>query len=274
MESPCVSPKTGTPLWIREGNSCNRHITSKRVHSDCTTNCPGYLAIHQSDANVRAPDASNDALTQFIPTLVEGNRYNNTHLAYLLGMTVTELMHIHGKGESETTNNDVEMTDDSRRARTQDVDREEEGSEFEDEDGNDCMGLSASQRDDYMEIDDGPGPSRIPIYHRGLSTISSVSNTSHHSFLPEQSLARPEVREPQQTQRKVFHILYVPDPSRASASLTQSQADLAYTDRTIRKDAYQEIQKAIPGFIFGKRGGNPESGYTTVRVSEWVRTML
>ena len=38
----CQSPSTGTPFWLREGNSCLCHARAMGRHPTCGTDCPGH----------------------------------------------------------------------------------------------------------------------------------------------------------------------------------------------------------------------------------------
>ena len=69
MKKGCISPKTTTVLWNKEGHSCWKHGCSMRAHPSCRHPCPGtiYLGMETSKEVVREPTGEESLLVDSIP---------------------------------------------------------------------------------------------------------------------------------------------------------------------------------------------------------------
>jgi hypothetical protein len=74
VQSGCVSPKTQTLLWKREGHACRRHACLASMHPKCSEyqNCPGaqYLGFNTHAQAARPPTEIELTLVKDIPILL------------------------------------------------------------------------------------------------------------------------------------------------------------------------------------------------------------
>ncbi|KAI6016399.1 hypothetical protein PISMIDRAFT_25228 [Pisolithus microcarpus 441] len=100
------------------------------------------------------------------------------------------------------------------------------------------------------------------------SVLLSSRSTSEFSQLSGTLMGR----NPEATSRKGrrFKLIYVPDPSRRSSSLFESQRNLGYALRTITADTYKILDQAVPGYVFRRPGGRSKEGRMKVHISEWL----
>jgi hypothetical protein len=67
-ENGCVSPKTSTILWKREGHACWRHGCSSNLHPSCHSGCPGaeFLEKRRDAGVAREPTAEEEILAGIV----------------------------------------------------------------------------------------------------------------------------------------------------------------------------------------------------------------
>jgi hypothetical protein len=73
-ESGCVSKKTKTILWNKEGHAVRKHAHNPRLHPRCTKSCPGQRLINRTNTNMRPEggrDATNREVAAHIGTMGE-----------------------------------------------------------------------------------------------------------------------------------------------------------------------------------------------------------
>jgi len=73
-------------------------------------------------------------------------------------------------------------------------------------------------------------------------------------------------------QRRTYHLIYVPDPTRRAANLMAAMKDLAFVKATLTHDEWDAV-RSLRGYVFPTEdtGLAVEKARTVVYIQEWVR---